>query len=508
MIRNKKNRTILLIYPPITPKYAASRFDIPVPHIGIAYIGAFLDNSGYNIVIKDCPAEDIGLEELFDFLDNIKLDIVGISTYYYNSASVIRIIKRIKSCCNFLFIGGMLPTLSIASTLKVFRGIDCCIVGEGEITVYELAEAIENGRDWKKVDGIAYIDDENKVQINAKRKLVEDLDILPFPIRIKPKREGYTPILSSRGCYGNCTFCSIESYYETCIGRKVRMRNPVNVVDEIEDLVRNGHKKIKFNDENFNVSSLEGRKWFEKFYLEITRRNINAKYIMDMRVNEVIFGKKQIEKFAQIGLEFIFIGVESFIQEHLDFFDKHVKVKDNILAMQNLDDLKINYRIGLLLFNPITTLEDIAKSLTIIEKVYYRRPENLMKPISLFQPVIAVRGTPIYNYVVENNLYENNGRGYRMVDPEAERYYQIIKKWAQNVKIVYEERFLENELEIPKELFYKLYVIDLNVMKQVLKLIREMKNYETAEVEKIFEEGRNSIQDLTLDFNFAALDEK
>lgn len=496
-----KESKILLIYPPITKKYAPHPMDIPVPHIGIAYIAALLKKNGYDVMIKDCPAEEIELSELFSFFENNEFNIIGISTYYFNINSVIRIVSRLKDEGKFLFVGGMLPTLSPQNVLRTLKGIDCCVLGEGELTNLELITAVDSKKNWRIIDGIAYIGEEGEIIITKKRKLIENLDDLPFPLRIKPKREYYTPVLASRGCYGNCNFCSIESYFQTCIGKKVRIRNPICVVDEIEQLVLQGHKYIKFNDENFNFSSEKGKRWFVSFYSEIKERKINAKYIMDMRVNEVINGKEEIKKFSEIGLDFIFIGVESFIQKHLDFFNKKVRVEDNILAMHILDELGINYRIGLLIFNPVTTMEDVKKSLEIIKKVYYLREENMMKPVSLFQPLVAVSGTPIYDYVIERKLYRSNDRGYIFEDRKVEEYYQIIKRWSKFVNAIYEKRFLDNEKSLPKRLFHLLYKIDLHFMMNVLKDVessikRDKLYYESCienakkQIDNLYEEGK------------------
>ena len=462
---------ILLIFPPMMSKYAPNSLDIPVPHIGIAYIASLLRLHGFDTEIIDCPAQEIALQELYNQIDFSDYRIIGISTYYFNSANVIRIAQKIKrtSSDTFVFLGGMLPTLSTKDVLKSFTFIDCCVIGEGELTVLELVTMLLKVEEWRKIDGIGYLNFKKEIIINAKRKLIDDLDQLPFPVRVIPKRELYTPILTSRGCYGNCNFCSIESYFKTCIGKKVRMRNPINVVDEIEELVKKGHTNIKFNDENFNVSSKKGKKWFADFYKEIKKRKINAHYIMDMRVNEIINGKDEIRRFIDIGLDFIFIGVESFIQRHLDFFKKNVSVEENIKAMRILDELNANYRIGLLLFNPITRLEEIKESLDIISEVYYLRENNMMKPISIFQPVIAVGGTEIYDYIIKAGLYENNGRGYRFQDERVEIYYNICKKWSKYINDIYERRFEIGDGLYSFKYFREVYKTDLKFMKEVVK---------------------------------------
>ena len=57
---------------------------------------------------------------------------------------------------SFVFVGGYLPTLSYEQVLNSISGLDCCVIGEGELTCKELMECICHGRDWRNVPGIAY----------------------------------------------------------------------------------------------------------------------------------------------------------------------------------------------------------------------------------------------------------------------------------------------------------------------------------------------------------------
>mgnify|MGYP002866402438 CR=1 FL=1 len=76
-----------------------------------------------------------------------------------------------------------------------------------------------------------------KSEIN-KPERITDLDMLPFPIRdyrtFANVKGVFANVIAGRGCYGNCSFCSIHSAYEY---RQRICRSPKNVVDEIDILV-------------------------------------------------------------------------------------------------------------------------------------------------------------------------------------------------------------------------------------------------------------------------------
>jgi radical SAM superfamily enzyme YgiQ (UPF0313 family) len=84
------------------------------------------------------------------------------------------------------------------------------------------------------IPGLAFRDN-GTVRLTPPRPVLTDLNTLPFPDRGKvplPRyKEPYT-LSTSRGCPGDCIFCSSRSYW----GKEVRHRSITNILDEIEML--------------------------------------------------------------------------------------------------------------------------------------------------------------------------------------------------------------------------------------------------------------------------------
>jgi radical SAM superfamily enzyme YgiQ (UPF0313 family) len=113
---------------------------------------------------------------------------------------------------------------------------------EGELSLAELAKAIESGADPTKIAGLSFKQN-GKIIDNADRPLIADLDSMPFPARHLFSNKQYKypdtlhypayAIITSRGCPGRCTFCQSKNIY----GNRPRFRSATSVVDEIELLI-------------------------------------------------------------------------------------------------------------------------------------------------------------------------------------------------------------------------------------------------------------------------------
>ena len=82
-------------------------------------------------------------------------------------------------------------------------------------------------QEWKNIDGIAYIEDE-KVKTTRMRPLIQDLDELPFmatdfleELQLKHGKNVTAYLVSSRGCYKNCSFYSMADFI--LVGLKLKI---------------------------------------------------------------------------------------------------------------------------------------------------------------------------------------------------------------------------------------------------------------------------------------------
>ena len=129
-----------------------------------------------------------------------------------------------------------------------------------------------------------------------------------------------TYIMSGRDCWhAKCTFCSWTTLYPT-----YRTRDPVDVVDEIEMLVKKyGVREIMDDSGSFPVGE-----WLKTFCGEMIRRKLHRKVRIDcnMRFGRLEYADYRLMRRA--GFRLVLFGVESANQSTLDRFAKALKVED------------------------------------------------------------------------------------------------------------------------------------------------------------------------------------
>ncbi|XRO77585.1 TIGR04013 family B12-binding domain/radical SAM domain-containing protein [Methanocaldococcus sp. 10A] len=146
--------------------------------------------------------------------------------------------------------GGPHPTGDPKGTLKL--GFDVVCIGEGEDTFPEFIKAINENEDYKKVKGIAYLDND-KFIYTGKRKPIDLNKYPPFPV--KHNKFGHIEI--TRGCPYGCFFCQTPRIF----GKNVRHRSIENICKYVEIMAERNLKDIRFITPNaFAYGSKDGKK--------------------------------------------------------------------------------------------------------------------------------------------------------------------------------------------------------------------------------------------------------
>ena len=403
-------------------------------YLGIAYAVSLLRHHGLQADILYFDTESINCTAICQEIENKGYTMIGFPSYYYSQIQLARIMNTVhrKNPDAFFFVGGFLSSLSIEYFRKL-KHLQCVIVGESEQTLLELALVLKNGGDWKAVAGLMYV--KNGVPYRtAKRDLIPNLDSLPFPYREAGDFDTF-PMITSRGCYGRCNYCGLNEFYRLSNGCLYRRRSPENVIDEIVEL-RSSHavKHIQFSDGNFHIASQSGRNWFNRFTINKNKR-LQVSYSCYMRANEIVAAPDLISLFCEIGLNRLFIGIESLVQSDLDFYHKDITVEENIKALDIVERLSIDYDLGIMLFNPTTTPDTLLEFVQVLRRIkFYQTARHVIKPISVNSTAIASIGTPLYAYVQQHHLQADNIRGYRFIDPRTEIIYTFISAWSETIR--------------------------------------------------------------------------
>jgi len=216
-------------------------------HIGTMIMGEMLRKRGYSIKIFDEKISPVNINR-FEGADLVGISISTVDALRgYELAYQIRKILKIP-----VVIGGVHATLNTEEALKWG---DFVIRNEGEYTMIELIDALENGGSFEDILGLSYHSNGESCH-NPQRPFIKDLDKLPYPnwdLIENMYRYLHTPINHfvyftqvTRGCPHNCNFCSVTPSF----GKPLRYRSVENVINELKSKQTQTQKLLFFYDDN------------------------------------------------------------------------------------------------------------------------------------------------------------------------------------------------------------------------------------------------------------------
>lgn len=346
------------------------KYDFSNEHLGIGYLASVLRSRNLNVKIFDsCFSADV-----FEKVKNYSPNFIGYTANFLNVQKTLDFNKRLNfSKKTFVCFGGPQATFTAEDLIK-YGKIDAVVIGEGEETLAELVAAVKNNKNLSSVKGIFY-NKNGLPSFTGYRNSITDLDKLPFPSRevlesdktIKSAR-----IISSRGCLYGCNFCTTPSVRKINPGKPYRERNPTKVVDEMELLyTKYKIKYFYFNDDLYFAKSSVTRKRAVRVAEEITKRNLDINYKVEIRGDSVEPSEDRefILKLIKSGLTTFFIGLESGSNEELNYFGKGLSVTKNKETILFLKSLGAKVNLGKILFEPLTTWNDLELSLKIFHEL-------------------------------------------------------------------------------------------------------------------------------------------
>lgn len=491
-------------------KKTPDKLDISGYGVAIPAIAAYERSKGINTKIYDPNLNMDTYDQIIQKIMNVNPLVLGISritsTYMDELFDFVHDI-RVSGYKGFIFLGGHAPSIEYERILTNCKEADCVVIGEGEETIYELVTTVKNKGDWKKIDGIAYCVGHD-IKRNRLRPLIQNLDELPFmaadyieELQETVGKDIVAYLVSSRGCYKNCSFCAIAAYFDMFEGWRMRYRSIENVFSEVKKIYEDyGIRKFCFWDDNFIIPGKKGIERIKKFKDLIKTLPEEISIEIETRVDTISYEAIKILKEA--GLKHIHIGLEAFNDRDLKLYNKCVTMEQNDKALSILEDLGFSTKVGskyriatyLICFNPYTELNDIIDMI----KYFYRYSISPKKQISA---LYVTNNAPIKNYLIEHGVeLRGEDNKWEFID---KRVGDIYKKYSDFVGLAMIKR--ENLRTIEKlGLLKKEKILDDivslrtsidNKCTECLEILT--KTYiETNDAQKVEEIYKRSIQDL------------
>ena len=182
-----------------------------VPHLGMLYVLTSLREHGYSAGYLDCAQRGTRRDDVLRLIRESNPRMVGFSVdtdNLYNIAAFTRFVRDSLGPAVPMVLGGP-ASQSQAEQMITLSAADVVVIGEGEYSACEVADALLSGKGrLEDVAGLCYRGADGQPRRTRDRDPIEDLDALPFPDRgfLPDDRRYEVCLISGRGCPFRCTF--------------------------------------------------------------------------------------------------------------------------------------------------------------------------------------------------------------------------------------------------------------------------------------------------------------
>ncbi|MHC5063763.1 MAG: B12-binding domain-containing radical SAM protein [Planctomycetota bacterium] len=382
---------IQLIHPPVYINENGLTALRPSLPLGLAYIAAVLLEDDHEVRLIDAlgeapeqmvPEGDIwrmGLsadEVVARVGDDV--DAIGVTSMWSYSWPIVReLIQKLKA--RFpdkpLVCGGEHFT-AVAERSMEEAPIDYIVAGEGEDTAVALFRALELGVDASVIPGTYYRDSTGKIVKNESRARIKEIDKIPWPAWHLFDVQAYdankfvtgihygltVPILATRGCPYQCTYCSSPGMWTT----RWYARDPKDVADEIQHYVETyGANNFPFQD----LTAILKRNWVVEFTKEILDRKLDVTWQLPAGTRSEIIDEEVASLLVASGCKSLNFAPESGSERTRKHMKKMLTDEKLFRATRAAVKSGLNIGVFLVLGYPTDEKEDMQATVRMIRRL-------------------------------------------------------------------------------------------------------------------------------------------
>jgi anaerobic magnesium-protoporphyrin IX monomethyl ester cyclase len=305
-----------------------------IPPVGMATLAAVLEREGVaQVEILDAQALGLDGAQTAAEVARRAPDWVGLGPGTTLAQGAYDVARRVRALLPGarIVMGGPHPAALPAEPFE--RGmVDFVLVGEAETTLPRLVR----GDTPQDIAGLVWRGPDGALRSNPPPPLIEDLDTLPDPAFDKLPIRRYRPSLGNyrhlpslgitmtRGCYGNCTFCS-----RLLFGTRVRTFGTARVVGLVESLRdRYGLREIQFYDDIF----LGTKRRIHEFCEAMIERRVGVSWACFMRAE--LTDRETARLMRRAGCYLVDFGIESGDEAVLEAVHKKVALQRTLQAVE------------------------------------------------------------------------------------------------------------------------------------------------------------------------------
>lgn len=382
-----------------------NRMKPAIAPIGLDYLADSLVAAGHEPRLLDLCFSDDVLSDVETAVKEHAPDVVGVSVrntddcYFSGGAFFLPEIKEVVESLTRLsdapvVLGGVGFSVMPEAVME-FCEADYGIAGEGEVAFVQFISALESGSGLDSVPNLLYRTD-GVLRRNPPRDIA--LDSLPrtrsFVDGARYFREGgQAGFETKRGCYMDCIYCADP----VSKGRRVRLRSPGLVVDELKGLLAQGIDHFHTCDCEFNIPGEHAK--------DVCRAIIDSGLGEKIRwyayCSIVPFDAETAELFKRAGCAGVDFGADSGSDEMLARLGRQFGSEDLVRTAELCHRFGITFMYDLLLGSPGETQATVRRSIELMRKID-------ADCVGLSMGVRVYEGTPMADWVRAQGPLESN----------------------------------------------------------------------------------------------------
>ena len=382
-------KPVLFRTPLVVPKWSHTA---PIcPPLGLAYVAASLKRAGYDVRCVDALGEaplqriatedkkylyyGLSIKEILQHLAFKEFNVLFVSLMFSHdwpmTKSFIKTIKTIYPEVTMVC-GGEHISACPKFSMEDCPEIDICVLGEGEETSIDILKTIEQKKSLSKVNGIVYRSGE-EIIINPKRSRISQLDDIPLPAWDLFPLENYLsnnlgygvnpgrtmPMLISRGCPFQCTFCSSPQMWTT----KWQARDPDCVIEEMQFYI---DKYKATNFDFYDLTAIVRKDWIIKFCKKIIKKNWNITWQMPSGTRSEALDDETLGLMMLSGQKHISYAPESASKTTLQKIKKKIKIENMKESIRSALSKGMSVKLNLMLGFPDETHKEMLETLRFV----------------------------------------------------------------------------------------------------------------------------------------------
>jgi len=484
--KNQTKKNVVLIRPHmLIPTFSFT--GLTTPPLGLAYLASAVESIGHNVIIIDAVGEGIDNYAPYqqDYLlhglstDDIlrripnNTDVIGFSCMFSHEFPVYKeLINSVKNTFpNSLVVAGGehvtgLPELS----LRECKGLDVIVLGEGEEIFNELLSSYDV-RNLSLLSGIAYKEENGDVKVNQRRARISDINSIKSPawhlVPLKnywERGKGYgvdlgkgIPMLASRGCPYQCTFCSNPLMWTT----RWVARSPRLVLDEMIDY---NNRYGVTNFDFYDLTAIVKKAWIIEFCQLIIESNYKFTYQLPSGTRSEAIDTEVAKLLYKSGCRNMTYAPESGSIKTLTRIKKKIKIKSMLSSIKGCHKAGLSIKANIIVGFPDETIKDL-----LINYIFILRMALVGMHDVTVQPYSAYPGTELFDEL------RNKGK----IKELDEEYFHELAAYSDLTKsISWSDYLTKREILLFRSLsMVSFYILSFSIRPwRLIKLIYNLSN--------------------------------